>query len=198
MNETLEKPKSKKQIILEKAAVLIRDRGFVATTMRDIASVVGMEAASLYNHIQSKQEILHDICFTIADMYTEKMAELFHKNDSPIEKIKKLLLLHIQTNVMTIPLARVTNDEWIHLKEADKDRYNSMRLKYEDNFMELIRQGIERGEIKDVDPQITYYTLLSAIRWTQHWKNTDRQLDVNTIKKTVTKMVFDSIIPNEG
>ena len=59
--------------------------------MRDLAAVVGMEAASLYNHIQSKQEILHDICFSIADLYTEKMSELKPKNDSPLEKIKKLL-----------------------------------------------------------------------------------------------------------
>lgn len=55
------KPESRKQEIINAAAVLFKDKGYSAVTMRDLASAMGIKAASLYNHIQSKQEILSDI-----------------------------------------------------------------------------------------------------------------------------------------
>ena len=72
---------SKKQVIIGKAARLFREKGFAATSMRDLAEEVGVEAASLYNHIQSKAEILQDICFRTANLLTshlEKIRNLSH------------------------------------------------------------------------------------------------------------------------
>ncbi|HCT23363.1 MAG TPA: TetR/AcrR family transcriptional regulator, partial [Chitinophagaceae bacterium] len=49
---------SRKDIIVSKAASLFREKGYKATSMRELADAVGVEAASLYNHIHSKTEIL--------------------------------------------------------------------------------------------------------------------------------------------
>ena len=57
------KKASKKEFILKKAAQMFREKGFAATSMRDLAETVGIEAASLYNHIRSKNEMLESICF---------------------------------------------------------------------------------------------------------------------------------------
>ncbi len=153
-----------------------------------------MEAASLYNHIQSKHEILHDICFAIADMYTTKMDELLATPGSPLVKIKRLLHLHIETNLMETPLARVTNDEWIHMSPEDRDRYARMKKAYEDNFIELIQAGVELKQLKELDPTVTFFTLLSMIRWTQNWQASGHDMNVDEIKENVTKMVFDSFV----
>ena len=66
----------RKEVILEKAAHLFRKNGFNATSMRDLAENVGVEAASLYNHINSKAELLQEICFKIANKFTEHMDEV--------------------------------------------------------------------------------------------------------------------------
>ena len=55
------KVKTKKQLILEAAARLFRDKGYAATSMRDLARAVDLKASSLYNHIGSKEEILQNI-----------------------------------------------------------------------------------------------------------------------------------------
>ncbi len=55
---------SKKDVITQKAAALFMKKGFHSTSMRDIAEAIGVEAPSLYNHIESKSEILKDICLT--------------------------------------------------------------------------------------------------------------------------------------
>ena len=61
MEENVLTPKikiNKKELILSEAAMLFKEKGFGGTSMRDLAEKVGMEAASMYNHIKSKDEIL--------------------------------------------------------------------------------------------------------------------------------------------
>ena len=73
MAKTPRKKASKKDLILRKAAAMFREKGFAATSMRDLAESVGIEAASLYNHIRSKNEILEAICFDVANRFNTNM-----------------------------------------------------------------------------------------------------------------------------
>ena len=67
---------SKKDVITQKASALFRKKGFTATSMRDIAEAIGVEAPSLYNHIESKNAILKDICFRIAHLFTGNLRKV--------------------------------------------------------------------------------------------------------------------------
>ena len=185
--------KTKKQIILEEAATLFREKGYSATTMRDIAGKVGVEAASLYNHIKSKEQILSKICFSLADTYTTKMNLIMATNESPIDKIKELLLLHLEINAMSSPLASVMNDEWRHLTEPEKSEFLSQRRSYENHFLTIIKEGMKDGSVVVEDEKIALYTMLSSIRWLQHWYHANRDMDVEGIKATIIGLLMNGI-----
>jgi AcrR family transcriptional regulator len=185
--------KTKKEIILQEAASLIRDKGYVAMTMRDLATQVGMEAASLYNHIKSKEEILHEICFSLADIYTDKMDEVKYAPITPIEKIKAIVELGILINTKSAPVASVMNDEWRHLSSPEKERFLRMRKAFEDSFIEIIQEGIDIGEIREVDPSIALYTILSSMRWLQHWYYSDKHIPYEDIKSNIVNLIFTGI-----
>ena len=59
--------RSRKAQIDRTATALFRARGFAATSMRELATELGLEAGSLYSHIKSKEEILHRVCFGLAE-----------------------------------------------------------------------------------------------------------------------------------
>src|SRR5690606_40554740 len=96
MPKDAQKKSTKKEIILEKAAIMFREKGFSATSMRDLAESVGIEAASLYNHIQSKSQILQEIVSRAADDCNQHLDKLVAENKSCSEKIESIIRFHVQ------------------------------------------------------------------------------------------------------
>src|SRR3954471_9626531 len=90
---------TKKEVIIDQAARLFHEKGFSATSMRDLAEQVGVEAASLYNHIQSKSEILQEICFKVANEFMTYIDRVDNQEDKSIKKVEALLRFHVQQMV---------------------------------------------------------------------------------------------------
>ena len=64
--------------------------------MRDIAAVMGMKAASLYNHIKSKQEILSEIILSLAEAVYFWYGCYCGSEKTTLEKLQDIIALHIQ------------------------------------------------------------------------------------------------------
>src|SRR5215216_407281 len=86
---------TKKEAITQKASKLFKEKGFSATSMRDIAEAFGVEAASLYNHINSKKEILQEICFKIANLFTTHINKVEVSDLPVLEKFELIIRFHI-------------------------------------------------------------------------------------------------------
>src|SRR5215831_8356368 len=116
MAKAQRKKASKKELIVQKAASMFREKGFPATSMRDLAESVGIEAASLYNHIQSKSEILQQIIFRISDDCNKHLADLDEGRLSSLKKIESVIRFHIQMMFHRFEDYHVMINEWIHLE----------------------------------------------------------------------------------
>ena len=75
--------------IRDVALTLFAERGYLGTSMRDIASELGLRAPSLYNHLDSKQELLRDIMLrTMKDLGYHKGYKLYDKDSYLPDKLK--------------------------------------------------------------------------------------------------------------
>src|SRR4028119_2154545 len=142
---------TKKEAIIETAAALFRKKGFSATSMRDLAEHLGVEAASLYNHIQSKSEILQEICFNVATLFTNNISSVEHMNVSAIEKVEALLRFHINQMIYHYENVYVSDREWKHLEDPYLSDYQNQRRLYRKRFASIIEEGITNNEIKRMD-----------------------------------------------
>jgi len=135
--------------------------------MRDLAQALGIKAASLYNHITSKQEILAHIILSIAEEFTDGMTIILNSEETAINKLEKIIAQHVEiTSNNSNGMASLNND-WMHLEEK-QDYYLKLRHRYEDNFRTIINQGIASNELKPVDSDMVLFSipeLISSFRY---------------------------------
>lgn len=163
-------------MILEKASGLFREKGFVATSMRDLADLVGMEAASLYNHIQSKAEILQIIIFRIADKCSLHLDNLEKEELNSLQKIETLIRFHVQMMLTSFEDYHVMTHEWIHLDETTLSKFINQRKDYVQRMETIIEKGIQQKEIKTISPYVAVLTILSAVRGLEFWHRSRKKI----------------------
>ncbi|UPL47683.1 TetR/AcrR family transcriptional regulator [Hymenobacter sublimis] len=184
---------NKRQLILEEAAKLFKQKGFGGTSMRDLAGEVGIEAASMYNHIKSKDEILELICFRVSSTYISQLAEIEATQAPYVEKIKALICLHIRLMIEDGAAVSVANHDWKYLPEPALKAFKDARKQYEKGFAALIEQGIAAGEFQPVNVSVALFTILSAVRWVELWYRPGRELSAEELEANIVTMLLTGL-----
>lgn len=184
---------NKKQIILEAAARLFRDKGYMATSMRDLAQAVDLKASSLYNHISGKEEILREICFKHAGRFHQELKVIEEKEEFADAKVRALIRLHIQVATEDITSITAFNDEWRHLTEPHLSEFIALRREYEHRFRAIIESGIRSGSFKAVNANIALYTIFSAVRWVYDWYQPGKSLSVSQLEEQIAGLLLDGL-----
>ena len=187
------KKASKKEFILKKAAQMFREKGFAATSMRDLAETVGIEAASLYNHIRSKNEMLESICFDVANRYTIFMDELESGNQGTIKKIETLLRFHIKQMIETFEEVIVCDREWKHLDEPYLSNFHNQRRSYRKRFAAIIEEGISKNEIKKIDAPTAVLIMLHSVNGIESWHRSTAKISAKDLEDNMVLIMIDGL-----
>lgn len=186
------KTETRKDEIIRTAAKLFKEKGYSAVTMRDLASEMGMKAASLYNHISSKQEILKEIIISLAEEFTNGMKNIKHSNLTNIEKLQKIVALHVNiTSKNTYKMASLNND-WMHLEEK-LEYYLNLRTNYENDFRDIILQGVKNNEIIDENADVMLFSMLSTLRSLYLWIPKKEDLEPESLSKQLSQVLINGI-----
>jgi AcrR family transcriptional regulator len=187
------KKASKKEFILKKAAQMFREKGFAATSMRDLAETVGIEAASLYNHIRSKNEMLESICFDVANRFTIFMDELESGNQGTIKKIETLLRFHIKQMIETFEEVIVCDREWKHLDEHYLSNFHNQRRSYRKRFAAIIEEGISKNEIKKIDAPTAVLIMLHSVNGIESWHRSTAKISAKELEDNMVLIMVDGL-----
>lgn len=159
-----EKNATAKDAIIGQAAILFKKRGFAATSMRELAESLGVEAPSLYNHIGGKSELLQAICFSIANEFTSHLEQSLSRPEGKVAAIEAIIRFHIQMMLDKFDEVFVANHEWKQLPNPYHDQFLQQRRNYEKRLVQLIEEGIRVGEIRPINPYVAVLNILSAVR----------------------------------
>lgn len=193
MKKTERKKASKKGLILQRAATMFRERGFAASSMRDLAETVGIEAASLYNHIRSKNEILESICFDVANVFNEKIQEIESGRQSNINKIESLLRFHVEQMVDNYEKVIVSDREWRHLDEPYRANFQNQRRNYRKRFAAIIEDGIVKGEIRRIDAPTAVLIMLHAVNGIESWHRSKVKISADELANNMIRILIDGL-----
>ena len=184
---------SKKDIIIKKAALLFRTKGFNAASMRELAEAVGVEAPSLYNHIGSKSELLQAICLKVANEFTTQLDETENINTGITNKIELIIRFHINMMLEEFDEVFVANHEWKHLQEPFLSNFLNQRRGYEKKLVTLIEEGIKKKELKNINPYVVVLTLLSAVRGLEFWQRHKKNISTKVLEDDMVAHLLNGI-----
>lgn len=160
--------KDKQNKILEAAVELFKEKGYMGSSVRDLATRLNIKAASLYAHIRSKEEILEWICFGIAHEFFAELQKVKTTSISPREKLNLFIDKHLSIVLKNRDVTHIYSNEWRHL-DVKLPEFIELRKKYQQEVEQLISEiyQAENWELKSsaFTTRFILHTLNNSYFW---------------------------------
>ena len=171
---TTETPR--RQQIDDAASALFTERGYAATSVRDIAHALNMQGGSLYAHMASKEDVLWSIVSRAADRFNAEVGPLALSGAPPGIRLRKMIRAHVAVVTSAQKDAAVFQHEWRFLSADRRRQMSGRRDAYEALFRQVIEQGVADGVFQPVDARLTAMAVLTALNGIASWYSAEGAL----------------------
>jgi AcrR family transcriptional regulator len=192
--------------IIRAAADVLQRNGYEAATMKDIAAVVNLTAASLYHHFKNKDALLLAVLDAGLAYVLDEITPIAASALPPEQKLRQMIARHIvgvtenravgaamvfeiRTLMTLIPENGEPDVDLVRQRDAffaDRDRFEAL-------FREVVREGIAQGVFRAVDVPIFVKLLLGAHNWVGVWYKAGGRLDGEQIAGLMTDMLLTGL-----
>jgi len=163
--------------LTRQAARLFAEQGYHGTSMEDLAVAMGVQKASLYAHVKSKEDLLHELARDGAVAFHAALDGIDERLPA-VEKLRLVLRAHLRAVSEQLDVATVFVREWRYLEGERREEFLAERRRYEDRIRALFRDGVEQSELRtDLDVNVAALLFLSAANWAYTWLQRGRDTD---------------------
>src|SRR5687767_14007298 len=183
----------RRQQIEDAASALFRERGYAATSVRDIAQALNLQGGSLYAHMASKEDVLWSIVSRAADRFNQEVAPLAAATTPPPQRLREMIRGHVTVVTSAQKDAAVFLHEWRFLSTERRDQMAARRDAYEALFREAIGDGVRAGYFQPVDTKMTAMAILSALNGIATWYRPDGILSADEIADNFANLFINAL-----
>ena len=163
--------------LTRQAGRLFAEQGYHGTSMEDLAAAMGVQKASLYAHVRSKEELLHELARDGAAAFHGAL-DAIDERLRAVEKLRLALRAHLRVVAEQLEIATVFVREWRYLDGERRDEFVAERRRYEERIRGLFREAVEQSELRtDLDVGLATLVFLSAANWAYTWLQPGRDTD---------------------
>ncbi len=176
------------------AEQLFREKGYRATSMRDIADEMQMKGGgSLYAHIKGKEDLLWDIADEAITAFFRALEPVLAKDMPPDQKLREAMIAHMLAITTHLGSATVYFDEWRHLSEPRRTEFMTRRDSYEQLFGRLIHEGVAAGVLRPLDEGLARVYTLGAMNEIRRWYKPEGRLSASDVAAGVAGMILGGL-----
>lgn len=186
----LTRAETSRQQILDVAARMFRERGYSATSLRDLASLVGMKAGSLYYHFSSKEELATEVLRIGVERVAEAVSnrlESLGPRASAAARIRAAVEAHVETLLLECDYTSAHTRCYPYVPESVKVQVLAARRAYEDQWRQLIAAA--GAAVPRARARYMRLALLGALNLSVEWFDPDRD-DVRQYARVVSDMIW--------
>ncbi len=167
------KSERKRQLILDAAAKIFRDKGYAGARMADIAAAAGTQAGSLYYHFKSREELVEEVLDRGVDSVRAAVSRAIadEPDDAPpLQLIAAAVRAHIVASLAQDDYASANARIFGQIPGDIRDRHLKKQRAYGDDWRRLIQMAREHRQIDaDRDPSATRMLILGTLNWCAEW-----------------------------
>ena len=183
-----------KERVLEVAARLFREKGYLATGTREIAEAANMKSGSLYYHYPSKEALLSAVMTLAIEKLTDSVSQAIA--DTPDSegmrgRLRNAIRAHLQVIHEHVDMMIASRQSLNLLPEESRDAHVRLRENYAQVWRELLESGKASGDVaRDADVVLIEMFLLGALNWTSEWFDPAR-LSFDRLSQGLMDLVLD-------
>jgi len=195
MNKNGVRPGFQKANMLEIARRLFWEKGYNATSMRDIALSYGCRPANIYNFFSDKEEILFEVLREEMEQIINPIKHLEEDDgSSPIEQLKFIIASHLKVTLSYRRSAKMLFDVALDSLSPDKrKKIIDFRDTYDRIIRKVIRRGIDTGYLPEVDVRLAGFMIASMITRTRIWFHPKKGVSVSDLTDFIFNFAFQGL-----
>ena len=183
-----------RRAMLEIAAQMFADKGYLGTNLRDIADALGMSRPGLYYHFPNKEKLLEAIIEELTLSGERELARVVRENQGEPEELLRLVvrmttLWVLDHQIFFRVLDRSESDLPADLK-ASNEESKRKNLAY---LVGIIERGIAVGTFRPVDPHVAALGISGMRNWSAWWYKPDGRLTQTEIADLLADMAVRSV-----
>jgi AcrR family transcriptional regulator len=163
--------------ILRTAALLFAEKGFEATSVREIVEAAGVTKGALYHYFDAKDDLLSEIYTRMLRMQTERMEQIADSDRPLRERVHAIMADVVLTSVQNLADATIFFQS-MHLLTPEKQaQVRAERRRYHQRFRGLIEEGQRNGEFReDVPADLVVHYGFGAVHRLGMWYHPEGEL----------------------
>ncbi|MFV0533116.1 MAG: TetR/AcrR family transcriptional regulator [Cumulibacter sp.] len=159
-----------RQAVLDAGARLYSERGFRATSIRDLADAAGISSSTMYHHFANKQQILYAILTDFMRSFAgEIIPILTDASMAPQERITEAVRLHLWISERDRLKLVVGAPVRYELRDEQRQALSALTGEYRGAFHDAIGDGVRCGVFDVANPRLTTIGILDMLNGVREW-----------------------------
>ncbi len=155
--------------ILAAAARIFREKGYHATSVRDIAESVGLLKGSLYHYIRSKEELLARLFEGALEDTIGELRAIAATDERPSVRLGEMVRTYVTAVARNLDAVAIYLREWRALPPPELARVRSRRRAMRGLFEDVIAEGVRAKEFVGTDAKLSALAILGMCNWIYEW-----------------------------
>lgn len=179
---------------IQQAAVgVFADRGYAATSIRDIAAAAGVTSGALYLHVSSKMELLESVMHCALDELLRIAAAATSGDRGPAQRLEALVRAHVAVQATNPRTAQVVDGELRLLPEEHRRAMVEKRDGYERFWTAALEDGVRDGVFDVDDVSVARLALVEMCNGVAHWYVPGGPYDLERIQEIFVRLSFNLV-----
>jgi AcrR family transcriptional regulator len=188
-------PSERRAHLVRLAGELFAEKGFRATTVREIADAAGILSGSLYHHFDSKESIGDEILSGFLDDVLAGYRAAADGTDDPRVAIEQIVRSSTATLSKHRAALTMLQNDWSYFSAQPRFAYLRKAMKeIEQIWIDQLERGKETGQFRaDLEPRLIYRLLRDILWIPTSWKQSRGSWKTDQIVEGLLRLLFDGI-----